>query len=95
MGKKWKTNKTSKAVGSNNPTYIVAGVSEEERQNGALEIFAEMMAENTPRAIKYIKLQIKETALQNQGWPLTLINLIHISNITICLATVIALGMGT
>lgn len=54
-----------------------------------------MMAENTPRAIKYIKLQIKETALQNQGWPLTLINLIHISNITICLATVIALGMGT
>lgn len=47
----------------------VAGVPEEERQNGALEMFAEMMAENIPKMIKYIKLQIQETFLQNPGWP--------------------------
>lgn len=35
----------------------------------ALEMFAEMMAENIPKMIKYIKLQIQETFLQNPGWP--------------------------
>ena len=51
-----------------------------------------MMAENTPKAIKYVNCRSKKLFSKIS---LTLINLIHISNITICLATVIGLGMGT